>query len=198
MGAKTFKSMFVAKKTKDREEYEITEEESKLEESFEREVIAKTDQFWRKYEENAFTFLVRRRRASLILGVVFIGDVRQLGLETTDASAAAEILARELLDALGITNLKLKIVETTLKNLRSMINCAYRDDYLRDDDETYELLGLDRVIGNRNNGLVFDEYLDTDFREGGYSKENLFKKAREIFCETSLCSELERIYQGAR
>ncbi|MDR1578720.1 MAG: AAA family ATPase [Synergistaceae bacterium] len=196
MDAKTFNRMFVPEITGEDDEFDKNEENRKLEERLERGVIAQTDQFWKKSREKSFAFLVSRRKDKLVLGAVLLGASAELGFATSDI-ASAEAFAEKYLAALDIGHSKLKVEETSIKNAGKMIQCAYHNDYLRDDDETYELLGLERVIGNRSSGFFFDEYLDASSHAERPSKESLCKASREIFCETSLCPEIERIYQGA-
>jgi AAA+ superfamily predicted ATPase len=197
MDTKTFKRMFTPEVTGNDDEFEENEEKRKLEERLERAVIAQTDQFWKKSGEKSFLFLVSRRKDKLTLGAVLADASGELG-PGTSGIADAEALAGKYLAALGMGHSSLKVEETSIKNAGKMIQGAYHNDYLRDDDETYELLGLERVIGNRSGGFFFDEYLDTSSRDAERpSKESLCEASREIFCETSLCPEIERIYRGA-
>ena len=196
MDAKTFERMFVPEIAGDVDEFEKDAENRKLEERLERAVIAQTDQFWKKSGEKSFVFLVSRRKDKLTLSTALVGMSGEFGFGASGI-AEAEALAEKYLAALEMGHSKLKVEEASIKNIGKMINCAYHNDYLRDDDETYELLGLEYVIGHRSGGFSFDEYLDTSSHEELPSKESLCKTAREIFCETSLRPEIERIYQGA-
>ncbi|MDR1134348.1 MAG: AAA family ATPase [Synergistaceae bacterium] len=197
MDAKTFRRMFVPENTEGKDEFEKDDESRKLEERLERAVVAQTDQFWKKFGEKSFVFLVSRRKEKLTLGVVLLGAAGELKLGASDGIAEAEALAGKYLAALNMRHSKLKTEETSIKNAGKLIHCAYANDYLRDDDDTYELLGLECVIGNRSRGFSFDEYIDITPRGEHASKESLCKASREIFCETSLRPEIERIYQGA-
>jgi AAA+ superfamily predicted ATPase len=195
MDAKTFRRMFVPEITGDVDEFEKDEENRKLEERLERCVIAQTDQFWKKSGGKSFIFLVSRRKDKLTLGAILADASSELG---TSGITEAEALAGKYLAALDMEHSRLKAEETSIKNAGRMIQGSYHNDYLRDDDETFELLGLERVIGNRSGGFFFDEYLDTSLNDAKRpSKESLRKASREMFCATSLCPEIERIYQGA-
>ncbi|NLN25075.1 MAG: AAA family ATPase [Bacteroidetes bacterium] len=86
---------------------------------------------------------------------------------------------------------KIEIQEITLEVYCKMLQIANRNDYIDDDDDICEKLGIADL--NRNYGrreLRFSESILFDIN----TKRELLRKAKGLLCDSSLSTEIERIY----
>ncbi|MDR0906004.1 MAG: hypothetical protein LBN00_07505, partial [Oscillospiraceae bacterium] len=77
--------------------------------------------------------------------------------------------------------------EVTFHTMTQMLRTADRRDFIQDDDETLEQIGLDGLRNVRS----FNEEFCTDA-----SKETLLKRVRKLLCEELFIPEIERIFAG--
>ncbi|MDR3280098.1 MAG: AAA family ATPase [Synergistaceae bacterium] len=159
--------------------------DEKFRDNFSRDAIIQANDFFRNHDDKIFVFVVAYRLKKLILGVVF--------LETNGTAAVAESSASEFMKSLDVPHSEMKIEETTLHNISRLISSADNNNYLTDDDDTLEELGLHKAVGRRSD-FGFSERIET----AEHTKKELFERAEKLFCGESLKPELERIYMGGK
>ncbi|MDR0652147.1 MAG: AAA family ATPase, partial [Synergistaceae bacterium] len=159
---------------------------AKFRDNFSADVIAQSNDFFSNHDDKVFVFMVTYRMKKIVLGVVILESNRS-GDDTPES------LAAEFMESLGIPYSETKSEEITLHRLCRLISSADCSDYLTDDDETLEKLGLHKAVGRRSN-IGFSERIDT----GKHTKKELFERAEKLLCGESLKPELERIYMGGK
>ena len=198
MDSKTFNRLFKTKEKNNSadDDFDFFGDDNNVDEKhFAQDMIKKADALWKKNIGDSFIFLVTRQKEKLVLGVVLINEKSKIQTVASGINDAMA-LAGEFLSSAKITHSALKLEETTLCRMWRMINAAYRNDYLEDDDETGDMLGLSSASSGRT-GVSFDEYTD-DWESGKFpSRKELIGKVSELFCAESMVPEIERIFQGA-
>ena len=103
-------------------------------------------------------------------------------------------LADEFAAYLDLDTVFTQVEEITINSLQSLLNCAYRQDYIDSEDEILEKFELDKITGRMGRGINFGENL---VREG-CRKDDLKMAAESYFMNKTLLPELERIYAGKK
>lgn len=98
-------------------------------------------------------------------------------------------LCQEFLQSIGINLINLKQTEITINSYQSLISIAEKNHFIKEEDEYFEKLGFDRLIGR------FNKY---DYKEtilfDNLTKKNIKEEAKNLLCEDTLIPEIERIY----
>jgi AAA+ superfamily predicted ATPase len=197
MSVATYNKLFKSsKRPTDDDEIDL-EDEGESERIFANSMVENADALWRKNFGVSFTFLVTRRSRKMILGVVTLKNSGTRRKDIQDGLMSAELLAGEFLKSAKIGFSDIRVEETTLQNVASMIRGSYHNDYLTDDDDTFKLLGL-RGVALQPRRMGFKEYLARDISECRMSADELVKKAGELLCAGTMLPEIERIYQGVK
>ncbi len=87
-----------------------------------------------------------------------------------------------------------KISEITGSQLKCMLHWASMGDFVSDDDNVLELLGVDGLLSRFRNSSPFDEELI----EEKFSFSEALDAARLSFCSPTLVPEIERIFDGCQ
>ncbi|MDR0221177.1 MAG: AAA family ATPase [Lachnospiraceae bacterium] len=84
--------------------------------------------------------------------------------------------------------------EVTLEFYFKMLQTSCRNDYLDNDHDVCETLGLEKLNRNyRSVRLSFSESMLFD----KIAQKDLFRQAESLLCDDNMQAEIERIYQGA-
>lgn len=102
---------------------------------------------------------------------------------------------QEFANAVELEVGRIEIQEITLEVYFKMLQAARRNDYIGDDADVCEELGIAEL--SRNFGGRALRFSETILFDTGTKKE-LLRKAEGLLCDSSLSAEVERIYQGTR
>ena len=94
--------------------------------------------------------------------------------------------ASAFLDELGPSAQNVKVKETTIKGIVSLLRTASRNDYIEDEDDVLPLFGLDTLECGSRSGFT-EELLD-----GPAGIAQLKRQARALPCRYALTAELSR------
>ena len=123
----------------------------------------------------------------------FIADMKgdTLTVGAIDMCADSVKTKAECLTAMVDINAKgCSFEEITMSNMNSLLNQASRRAYVDDPTAVLERFGLDRLMGARGRGLEFGENLV----ESSATKDEIYKRAKELFVSDTLIPELDRMY----
>lgn len=98
-------------------------------------------------------------------------------------------LCQEFLQSIGINLIDIKETEITINSYQSLISIAEKNHFIKDEDEHFEKIGFDRLIG-RFNRYNYKETILFD----NLSKKDIKKEIKNLLCEDTLLPEIERIY----
>jgi len=115
-------------------------------------------------------------------------DLGVIAKESVEPTA----VARKFAEAVGLEVWELSAAEITLATLQAMLGRASRIDYIEDDDDVLESVGLEKITGHVGRSLRFGENLVEEKVE----KEELVRSVEKCFACETLLPELDRIYMG--
>ncbi len=103
-------------------------------------------------------------------------------------------LEKQIASFLTAIEIRLKdtvLEEVTFAAIQNMLQCACRNDYIRDDDVVMEQFNLDKLCGRFSLGLEYGENLIEDA-----DKKYIYEEAEKYLAKDTFLPELHRIYTG--
>ena len=144
-----------------------------------REISNRSDAFNQKFCKDSFYFIYAVEDGVLNMGVI---------------CNRSEDLDPTLANYLKYINYELKDViinEITISETEHLLNNAFHDDYIPDNDEIMERFGIDKVTGRFSRRLEYDEKIINES-----TKESIYSSAQKLLLNKKLLPELKRIYSG--
>lgn len=130
-------------------------------------------------------------------GYCFVSDISELEVTCGIADyqkADIDTLADAFLKQCRISAFGIKSSEITFASWRNLLLNADRCNYIEDEDEVLETLGL-IGLDRRNPAFDFSEYMIGETETAGYDSAKA--KAKELMAGETLIPELDRIYRGS-
>lgn len=129
----------------------------------------------------------------LFITICFIkGNKCTIALQITDDlinKHTLENLCKEFLYSIDISLIDIKYNEITINSYQSLINIAEKNHFIKDEDEYFDTLGFERLVG-RYNKYEYKETMIID----DLNKKIIREEAKNLLCEATLLPEIERIY----
>ncbi|MGI6264203.1 MAG: AAA family ATPase [Acutalibacteraceae bacterium] len=121
-----------------------------------------------------------------------IGDVDVTGgmIVTGQGDTQKNVIA--FFKAIGLRVARERLEEISFSNMRSLLKCAYRADFINDDDEVLERFGLDSLSNSPLYGFRYGEALLDAYTD----KASLYETSVRLLTQETLRPELDRIYSG--
>ena len=145
-------------------------------------IARNTEYFNQKNRSKGFFYVVEIERGVATIGIV-----------CGEAETVRKLLPKYL-ERISLGLKELHVEETTLDCTRGMLSKSCTEDFIGDDDEVLEELGLEKIVrGIGKNSIDFGENLIDEAK-----KEEVYENAERFLVKDSLVPELDRIYAGRK
>jgi len=140
------------------------------------QISMKSAEFNSKLKKDGFIFVSNINEPIIYIGLF---AEKELNVDKT---------IKRFLRATSLCVINIEIEEVTLSMITNMLGCASRFDYISDDDEVMEQLGIDRITGRWGRSFEFgDNILEL------ISEKELLEKSCKYLSRETLKPELENI-----
>lgn len=144
-----------------------------------RKLSIKSNDFNQRFGKDSFHFISDSSDGVLTVGII---------------SERSDNVKKKLSSYLKHIELELKdiaITEITINSIENLLRSADRQDYIGDDDEVMEKVGLDKITGRRVRGIEYGENIIEE-----RNQKDVFGAADKFLLHDTFLPELERIYSG--
>ena len=144
-----------------------------------RKLSIKSNDFNQRFGKDSFHFISDSSDGVLTVGII---------------SERSDNVKKKLSSYLKHIELELKdiaITEITINSIENLLRSADRQDYIGDDDEVMEKVGLDKITGRRGRGIEYGENIIEE-----RNQKDVFGAADKFLLHDTFLPELERIYSG--
>lgn len=117
-------------------------------------------------------------------------NILHAGIICQESSKLQEQI-QTFLESLELSVIDIRTEEITLNTALSMLQTSCRRDYMEDEEEILEHFELNKLYSRFDRDLNYDEKIIDKA-----SKTSIYKRASAFSADSSLCSELDRIYAG--
>ena len=145
-----------------------------------KQIARKSDEFNQLLSGKSYYFISDIGDNEVIAGIIDSGT----------GDKAKQI--RAFFRSIGVAVKNFDINEIKFSSVQKLLSSADRNEYIDDDNEVMERLGLDGINNRYMHGVEYGEHLLDEV----ICKEELFSKADELLSADALTPELERIYSG--
>lgn len=142
-----------------------------------RKISTKSEDFHHRRKDSNFCFVTDISDGFLTAGMIL------------DSACAAQRLMEAYLKHIDCPVKDITYTEITISGIRQLLERAYHQTFISDEDEIMEACGLDRISGRTSRGIAYGENLLTES-----SKSQIFNAAKRHLIQQTFEPELERIY----